>query len=121
MVGIKYVVEYGDRLSSISDMSAAGVTYSQALLEADSELNEVAIIRGGRTPMLYDLSAIDAFRTDEAKVPANTFLIVDTTGATYNRVVEDDRKGFKREVIGIIPVVTTAVNAMYVQNYISAA
>jgi hypothetical protein len=41
-------------------------------------------------------------------------LIVDTTGATYNRVVEDTRKGQKREVIGIIPVVTTAANALYV-------
>ena len=69
--------------------------------------------------MLYDLSAIDEFRTDEAKVPANTFLIVDTTGATYNRVVEDTRKGQKREVIGIIPVVTTAANGLYMQNYIN--
>ena len=119
MAGVKYVVEYGDRLSALSDLSADGVTYTQSLLEADSELNEVAIVRGGNTPMLYDLSSIDEFRTDEAKVPANTFLIVDTTGATYNRVIEDDRKGFKREVIGIIPVVTTAANALYAQNYIS--
>jgi len=68
-------------------------TYTSALLEADDKLNEVAIIRGGNSPALYDLSSIDSFRTDESKVPANTFLIVDTTGATYNRVVEDTRKG----------------------------
>ena len=46
-------------------------------------------------------------------------MIVDTTGATYGRVTEDNRKGWKREVIGIIPVVTTAANAMYAQNYIN--
>ena len=118
MVGVKYVVEYGDNLSVLSDLISSQ-TYTSALVEADPELNEVAIIRGGKTPILYDLSAIDEFRTDEAKVPANTFLIVDTTGATYNRVVEDDRKGMKREVIGIIPVVTTAANALYAQNYIN--
>ena len=82
-------------------------------------MNEVAIVKGGNNPMLYDLSSIDEFRTDEKKVPANTFLIVDTTGATYNRVVEDTRKGQKREVIGIIPVITTAANGLYMQNYIN--
>ena len=62
---------------------------------------------------MYDLSAIDEYRTDESKVPANTFLIVDTTGATYKRVPEDIRKGKDREVIGIVPIVTTAANALY--------
>jgi hypothetical protein len=107
MVGIKYslattkLTESNDALCSI-------------LQTADKELNEYANIKVSDSPMLYDLSVIDEFRTDEAKVPANTFLIVDTTGATYNRVVEDTRKGQKREVIGIIPVVTTAANALYV-------
>ena len=117
MVGVKYVVEYGSQLSDLSDLLSVQ-TYTSALVEADPELNEIAIIRGGNTPVLYDLSSIDEFSNDEAKVPANTFLIVDTTGATYNRVIEDTRKGQKREVIGIIPVVTTAANAMYAQNYI---
>ena len=116
MVGIKYSVEFGDRLDKLSDIS--NKSYVSALIQADSQLNDVALIRGGRTPMLYDLSAIDEFRTDEAKVPANTFLIVDTTCATYGRVVEDGRKGMKRECIGIIPIVTTAANALYAQNYI---
>jgi len=49
------------------------------------------LIVGGRQPVLYDLSAIDEYRTDENKVPANTFLIVDTTNATYGRVPEDTR------------------------------
>ena len=118
MVGIKYVVEYGNNIEKLSELSGIQ-SYTSSLVSADPELNDVAIIRGGKTPMLYDLSAIDEFRTDEAKVPANTFLIVDTTGATYNQVVEDYRKGQKREVIGIIPIVTTAANALYAQNYIN--
>lgn len=85
---------------------------------ADDQLVDAFKIIGGRTPVLYDLSAIDEYRTDEAKVPADTFLIVDTTGASYSKVKEDSRKGQKREVIGIIPVVTTAANAMYAQSLI---
>lgn len=120
MVGVKYVVEYGDNIPTLSArVEKDGDTHASALIEVDSELNEIALIKGGRIPALYDLSAIDEFRTDEAKVPANTFLIVDTTGATYNRVVEDFRKGYQREVIGIMPVVTTAANALYAQNYIN--
>lgn len=133
MVGVKYNVVYGNSVKTLSELSGSnadddlapdgsikdsGKTYTRALLSADSELNQVAIIKGGKDPILYDLSAIDEFRTDEAKVPANTFLIVDTTGATYSRVSEDTRKGHDREVIGIIPVVTTAANALYAQNYI---
>ena len=33
-------------------------------------------------------------------------------------MTEDWRKGWEREVIGIIPVVTTAANALYAQSYI---
>ncbi len=121
MVGVKYTVEWSaDPNAKPEDLDAlsSSRSYISALLEADSELVNTAVIRGGKTPMLYDLSAIDEFRTDEAKVPANTFLIVDTTGATYGRVIEDTRRGVGREVIGIIPVVTTAANAMYAQQYI---
>ena len=117
MVGIKYSVKFnsvGDTKSLVDEDGSF-----HAVNIADSEIKQAAEIVGGKDPSLYDLSAIDAYRTDEAKVPANTFLIVDTTGATYNRVSEDSRKGYKREVIGIVPVVTTAANAMYVQNLLS--
>lgn len=120
MVGIKYTVEWNNT-KDLSDATISDHTWISALCNVDSELIDTAMIRGGKTPILYDLSAIDEFRTDEAKVPANSFLIVDTTGATYNRVIEDDRKGYKREVIGIIPVVTTAANALYAQSYINCA
>lgn len=68
--------------------------------------------------MLYDLSAIDEYRTDEAKVANNSFLIVDTAFNTYGKIPEDHRKNEKREMIGIMPVITTAANALYQQSMI---
>jgi len=119
MPGVKYTVEYGKSVPTLQKRAQMSCTFAQALINADKNLNEIALVRGGRTPVMYDLSSIDAFRTDEMKVPADTFLIVDKTGQTYKRVVEDDRKGVDREVIGVVPIVTTAANALYVQNYIS--
>jgi len=59
------------------------------------------------------LSSVDEYRTDEAKVPAGHFVIIDKTCATYKKIPEDTRKGIDRELIGIMPVVTTAANALY--------
>jgi hypothetical protein len=111
MVGVKY------SLSDCSLSDIAGCTYTE-LTTADSELINSYVITGGNSPQVYDLSTINKYRDDELKVGANEFIIVDTTGGTYNKVVEDTRRGMQREVIGIIPVVTTAANALYVQNMI---
>jgi hypothetical protein len=111
LVGVKYTLETTTNTESLTSNTG---DYHE-LHELDNELNNAAIITGGKTPAVFDLSAIDEYRTDEAKVPNNTFIIVDTTGATYNRVPEDSRKGENREVIGIVPVVTTAANALYAQ------
>jgi hypothetical protein len=97
-------------------------TFIEYISEISAEDNEIAegyIIEGGKIPALYDLSTINEYRADEVKVPNGTFLIVDTTGATYKKVTEDSRKGQAREVIGIIPVVTTAANALYAQSMIN--
>lgn len=69
-------------------------------------------------PELIDLATVDEYRTDEAKVPFNHFKIIDTTGSTYKKIEEDDRKGKARELLGIVPIVTTAANAMFAQRLI---
>lgn len=119
MVGLKYVV----KCPSGSDLADEDLTSSTgkfaAISAVDSEIQNSARIIGGKTAGLYDLSTINEYEADEAKVPANTFLIVDATGAAYNRVTEDARKGVNREVIGIVPVVTTAANALYAQSYLN--
>ena len=85
----------------------------------DSTINNATAIEPDSAATLYDLSAIDEYRTDEAKVANNTFLIVDTAFNTYGKIPEDYRKNEKREMIGIMPVITTAANAMYAQSLIS--
>ena len=119
-IGLSSILSCIDKEAGISSYVPADATKSKwwKVQEADQEIRDAFVIYGGRNPVLYDLSAIDEYRTDEAKVPADTFLIVDTTNATYGRVKEDTRLGQKREVIGIVPVVTTAANALYAQSLI---
>lgn len=114
MVGVKYTVK--QKTLDVYDPAVHSI-----LSAVDAELNDAFIIEGGKDPIAYDLDKIDEYRTDEAKVPANTFLIVDTTGGTYAKVTEDSRKGKAREVIGLVPVVTTAANAMYAQSLLNVS
>lgn len=115
MVGIRYDVSYD------ATAEASAVNGLSTIAAADTDIKQYAKIAAGRDPVLYDLSAIDEYRTDEAKVPAGSFLIVDTTGSTYGKVQEDTRKGISCECIGIVPVVTTAANAIYAQQLIQAS
>ena len=110
MAGIKYTV------SEVADLSSESTFSELQQLSGLARMQKAYKITGAKNPALYNLSAIDAYREDEEKVPADTFLIVDTTGATYGRVMEDSRKGEERDLIGIVPVVTTAANALYVQS-----
>lgn len=45
-------------------------------------------------------------------------MIADIAFNTYDRIPEDDRKNEKREMVGILPVITTAANALYAQKLI---
>jgi len=62
---------------------------------------------------MMDLDKVNAYLTDEEKVGSGTFMIVDKTAGTYGKIQEDDRKGKQRELLGIMPVVTTALNGLY--------
>lgn len=90
----------------------------------DNTISTVVVIQPSNTPDLIDLAEVDEFRTDEKKVANDTFIIVDKTCGAYNKIEEladkdgNARKGKAREILGIVPVVTTAVNAMYAQKLI---
>lgn len=88
---------------------------------ADDTIKDVAAIEPTEKPVIYDLSAIDEFRTGEAAVGNNTFVIADIAFNTYGRIPEDDRKNEKRELVGIMPVITTAANALYAQKLIDVS
>lgn len=85
---------------------------------ADKTIENVVAIEPTSAVTLYDLKQIDELRTDEAKVANNTFVIADIAFNTYGKIIEDTRKNEKCELIGIMPVVTTAANALYQQKLI---
>lgn len=116
MVGYKY------QLTTKKQLSSSSFEYQYPELTAvDKTISEVALIEGSDSPIVYDLTAIDEYRTGENMVPANTMLIVDKTCATYKKITEDSRKGINREIVGILPVITTAANALLAQSMINVA
>jgi hypothetical protein len=115
MVGYNY---YVDSMRNFSDVTAGAEYQYEDITSVDNTIDKVCKIDSADCPTLFELSSIDAYRTDEAKVAPNSFLIVDKTCSTYKKIPEDTRKGVNRELIGIMPVVTTAANAMYAQKLI---
>lgn len=109
---------FKDGMFNVVDDAQKTNTALKKITEEDSQIKQYCEITAAKSPIMYDLSSIEEYRTDESKVPAGSFLIVDTTAGTYKKVAEDDRKGDKREVIGIVPVVTTAANALFAQSLI---
>lgn len=87
--------------------------------QADPSIEQAWKIMSQGNPSLYDMATIDEYRTDEAKVGTNEILIIDKTRKPYGKIPEDnEHKGQDREYIGLIPVITTAANALYAQSMI---
>lgn len=116
-VAFKYDVTTGISINDLSSQTKSAYTYPE-ITKVDSTITDVAFINGSETPYMIDLSSVDAYRTDEEKAPANGIIIVDKTGSTYKKIIEDDRKGKAREILGIVPVITTAANGLYAQKLI---
>ena len=101
---VKYGGEYGDMFGEI--YTEDNTVKKAAKLEFD----------GLKT---YTLDKIEQFRTGERKPALNKFMIVDKTQAQYEEVpVDQFHKGNNQQLIGIVPVVTTAANALYYQKMI---
>lgn len=109
---------YGSEEGKYQDLVSKEVPYYQ-IVDLDNTLDNYLTINSTQNPITIDLKDVDEYRTGEANVPAQSFYIVDKTCATLNKVPEDKRKGSKRELIGIFPVVTTAANALYAQSLIN--
>ena len=100
-----------------SDLTSENYNY-HAIKDSDQSLSNYIKIEGTKTPYLENIQLVDEYRTGESLPPNNSFVIVDRTCGTLAKIVEDERKGQERQLIGIFPVVTTAANALYVQNMI---
>lgn len=88
--------------------------------QADDTIDIAWKITAGTSPALYDMATIDEYRTDESRVGTNQILVVDKTRKTYGKVPEDSsHKNDGRELIGVIPIITTAANALYAQSMIN--
>ena len=105
-------------LNSYKNADSGDYEYASDLSAVDSSIKKCAMISPMSYPMTIDLDVVNEYLTDEKKVGADTFMIVDKTAGTYGKIQEDDRKGKNRELLGIMPVVTTALNGMYAQKLI---
>jgi hypothetical protein len=89
--------------------------------QADESLTSFIEIRSNpqtkKFSGMLDMTDLDRFRTDEAKVPQNQIYIVDLTRQKYQK--DDTVSEDKKEYIGLLPIVTTASNALYYQKFIS--
>ena len=65
---------------------------------------------------MLEMENLDKFRIDEAKVPNNQIYIVDLTRQKYQK--DEYETSNKKEYVGILPVITTAANALYYQKFI---
>lgn len=65
---------------------------------------------------LEDLETIDGYATGETPVRPNTFVIVDKTRGTLGKAYSKKADGTQKEIVGILPIVTTAANALYAQS-----
>ena len=106
--------------SQIDNITAA-LQFCEVKL-ADPTVDEYWKIEAKGKPYLLTMDAVDEYRTDESRVGTNEILIVDKTRKPYVKIPEDkNHKNDGRELIGVIPIITTAANALYAQSMIDVA
>ena len=113
MVAHKYNVTFKEDYNELKENG-----WFHEIHDSDKTVRDAYVIDSADTPYLVDTASVDAWRTNEEKVGRNTFVIVDKTCATYKMIDADTRKGLQRELLGIVPVITTAANALYTQSLI---
>lgn len=96
-------------------------------LTAENTIHDICNVLGAdEQELLYSglmkMTYLDQLTTGEVKTHPNTFTIVDITRGKYSRdenIKEVD--GTTNQYVGILPVVTTPVNAMFLQNILTSA
>lgn len=105
---------------STYSVSTSGVNLSSSALFAISDddktlVNYYEITIDDNSTVQIELSTLDKYRTGLANPDSGNFEIIDITRSKLSTDRND------REVIGIFPVVTTAVNALAIQKMIDVA
>ena len=91
------------------------LVYSE-IRDVDDTIQQYFKIKASPYVFTYALSSIDEYKTDEDVVAPNTIMIADMTRSRYVRAADIN----ETECIGIIPIITTAANALIAQNFIEA-
>lgn len=91
------------------------LVYSE-IRDVDDTVQQYFKIKASPYVITHALSAIDEYKTDENVVAPNTIMIADMTRSRYVRAADNK----ETECIGIIPIITTAANALLAQNFIEA-
>ena len=91
-----------------------------SITSADSSIVSAALISPTSGPTCKDLSVIDSYKTGERKVQTNRIIIADKTCSTYKNAMALNAKKANREILGIMPIITTAANAIYAQRYLDS-
>lgn len=89
-----------------------------AIADGNQKSTTYLQIEGTQAPYTLELKDVDAYRSGEQTVPAQSFIVVDKTCSSLKSIPEDSRKGKDTQLIGIFPVITTAANALYAQSMI---
>ncbi len=83
-----------------------------AIKRIDDSVDKFIRISPKGRPYTITIEDLDGYSTGEQKVRQNTMIIVDKTRGTYGKSVT----GKNKDIVGILPVVTTAANALHYQN-----
>ena len=87
--------------------------YSE-IRDVDDTIRDYFKITSNNNVFTLPIEQIDEYKTNEDVVPPNQIYITDITRAGYDKTTDATEK----ECIGIIPVVTTAANALLAQSII---
>lgn len=98
----------------LSDSIVSSLAYSE-IKKADPTIKSYLTINSESDVELKDLEEIDGYATGETPVRTNRIVIVDKTRGTLGTAYAKAPDGTQKELVGIIPVITTAANALYVQ------
>ena len=97
------------------DKIAAALKYGE-IASADPTLKRFLRILPEGGPSTIDIEEIDGYATGEIPVNKNHFIIIDKTRSALKKAYARDEEGNEKQVVGIIPIITSAANALYAQS-----
>jgi hypothetical protein len=87
--------------------------YSE-ITSIDPTLSNYIMINSSSNATTLNMETIDEYKTGESRVPLNSIYVVDISRGVYGKTQDKN----DMECVGIVPVITTAANALQAQNII---